>query len=55
MGGMVTAARNRTAQEKARASARAKNFQGVVLQRRTGFMVFPNIGFYFAQTQPAAA
>jgi hypothetical protein len=36
-------------------AARAKNFQGVVLQRRTGFMVFPNARLYFAQAQPVAA
>jgi hypothetical protein len=62
---MVTARQNTEAQkEKARAAryrsakkkkpalqARAKNFQGVVLQRRTAFMVLANAGLYFAQTQ----
>jgi hypothetical protein len=33
--------------------ARAKNFQGVVLQRRTAFMVVANASVTFAQTQSA--
>jgi hypothetical protein len=36
-------------------AARAKNFQGVVLQRRTGFIVLANAYLFFARTQPAAA
>jgi hypothetical protein len=55
MDGMVTAAHWPGMQKKKPVlQARAKNFQGVVLQRRTGFMVFPNAYLRFARAQPAA-
>jgi hypothetical protein len=45
----------RARKKKPALQARAKNFQGVVLQRRTGFIVLANAYLFFARTQPAAA
>jgi hypothetical protein len=48
---MAQRAGYQTHKKKPAPQARAKNFQGVVLQRRTGFIVFPKNCSCLARTQ----